>query len=115
LTRIPSVKPKLGDRGAEVLLEKVMNEILQAEMTKHLGAEPGERTDDRCGYRNGSYERELTTRIGSLKLEVPRDREGTFQTKLFERYQRSEKALVRAPYADGASRRTCSPRKEDHH
>ena len=88
------MKPKLGDKGAEVLLEKVMNEVLQAEMTEHLGAEPGERTDGRRGYRNGSYERKLTTRIGSLKLEVPRDREGTFQTKLFERYQRSEKALV---------------------
>ena len=87
-------KVLLGDKGAEVLLEKVMNEVLQAEMTEHLGAEPGEHTDDRRGYRNGSYERELTTRIGSLKLEVPRDRDGTFQTKLFERYQRSEKALV---------------------
>ena len=32
----------LGDRGAEVLLEKVMNEVLQAEMTEHLGAEHGE-------------------------------------------------------------------------
>lgn len=84
----------LGDKGAEVILEKVMNEILQTEMTEHLGAEPGEQTDDRRGYRNGSYERNLTTRIGSLKLEVPRDRDGTFQTKLFERYQRSEKALV---------------------
>jgi putative transposase len=87
-------KVLLGDKGAEVLLEKVMNEILQAEMTEHLSAEPGEQTDDREGYRNGSYQRTLTTRIGSLKLEVPRDREGTFQTKLFERYQRSEKALV---------------------
>ncbi|MCS3632489.1 transposase-like protein [Salinibacter ruber] len=58
-----------------------MNEILQAEMTEHLGAEPGEQTDDRRGYRNGSYERTLTTRIGSLKLEVPRDREGTFQCR----------------------------------
>jgi len=77
-----------------VLLEKVMNEILQAEMTEHLGAEPGEQTEDRRGYRNGSYERNLTTRIGSLKLEVPCDRDGTFQTELFERYQRSEKALV---------------------
>lgn len=67
-----------------------MNEILQAEMTEHLSAEPGEQTDDRRGYRNGSYERNLTTRIGSLKLEVPRDRDGTFQTNLFERYQRSE-------------------------
>ncbi|WP_259090243.1 transposase [Salinibacter ruber] len=35
----------LGDRGAEVLLEKVMSEILQAEMTEHLGAEPGEQVD----------------------------------------------------------------------
>jgi transposase-like protein len=73
-----------------------MNEILQAEMTEHLGAEPGEQTDDRRGYRNGSYERTLTTRVGSLNLEVPRDREGTFRTDLFERYQRSEKALVTA-------------------
>lgn len=84
----------IGDRGVEVLLEKVMNKILQAEMTEHLRATPGEQTDDRRGYRNGSYERTLTTRIGQLKLEVPRDREGTFRTKLFERYQRSEKALV---------------------
>jgi Transposase and inactivated derivatives len=86
----------LGDRGAEVLLEEVMNEVLQAEMTEHLGAKPGEQTDERRGYRNGSYERTLTTRIGQLKLEVPRDREGTFRTELFERYQRSEKALVTA-------------------
>ena len=89
-------KVLLGDKGAEVLLEKVMNEILQAEMTEHLGAGRGEQTDERCGYRNGSYERQLTTRVGSLNLEVPRDREGTFQTDLFERYQRSEKALVTA-------------------
>jgi len=87
-------KVLLGDKGAEVLLEKVMNEILQAEMTEHLGAGPGEQTNDRRGYRNGSYERQLTTRVGSLNLEVPRDRDGTFQTDLFERYQRSEKALV---------------------
>ncbi len=87
-------KVLFGDKGAEVLLEKVMNQILQAEMTEHLGAEPGEQTDDRRGYRNGSYKRSLTTRVGSLNLEVPRDRDGTFQTELFERYQRSEKALV---------------------
>lgn len=85
-----------GDRGAEALLEAVMNEILQAEMTEHLRAKPGEQTDNRRGYRNGSYERELTTRVGTLQLEVPRDRDGTFQTALFERYQRSEKALVLA-------------------
>jgi len=78
------------------LLQPILNQLLQAEMTEHLRAEPGERTDQRRGWRNGSYKRQLTTRVGTLTLEVPRDREGTFQTALFERYQRSEKALVLA-------------------
>jgi transposase-like protein len=73
-----------------------MNEILQAGMTEHLGVKPGEQTDDRRGYRNGSYKRKLTTRVGTIEPEVPRDREGTFRTELFERYQRSEEALVMA-------------------
>jgi len=85
-----------SDQGLAVLLEPVLNQMLQAEMTEHLRAEPGERTSDRRGYRNGSYERELTTRVGTIELEVPRDRDGTFQTALFQRYQRSEKALVLA-------------------
>jgi transposase-like protein len=63
-------------------------------MTEHLKAKPGEQTDDRRRQRNGTYERKLTTRVGTIELEVPRDREGTFQTALFQRYQRSEKALV---------------------
>jgi transposase-like protein len=83
-----------GDRGMAALLEPILNQMLQAEMTDHLDAEPDQRTDARQGYRNGSYERQLTTRVGTIELEVPRDRDGTFQTKLFERYQRSEKALV---------------------
>jgi transposase-like protein len=85
-----------GDKGVEVLLENVMNEMMEAELTEHIGAEPSEQTGDRRGYRNGHYRRKLTTRVGTLELEVPRDREGTFQTKLFKRYQRSEKALVLA-------------------
>ena len=84
------------DRGMEVLVEAVVNQLLQSEMTEHLQAAPGEQTNRRRGYRNGSYERKLTTRVGTLELEVPRDREGTFQTELFERYQRNEKALVLA-------------------
>ena len=85
-----------GERGAEVLMEALFNQLLQAEMTDHLGASPGEQTKKRRGYRNGSYKRKLTSRVGTLELEVPRDREGTFKTELFERYQRNEKALVLA-------------------
>ncbi|WP_103017051.1 transposase [Salinibacter ruber] len=46
------------------------NQILQAEMTDHLGAGPEERTDERRGYRNGSYRRKLTTRVGRIDLSV---------------------------------------------
>jgi putative transposase len=73
-----------------------VQEALEAEMTAALGATKGERTPARQGYRSGSYERGLVTRVGKLELRVPQDRDGRFSTELFERYQRSEKALVAA-------------------
>ncbi|MCD6352276.1 MAG: transposase, partial [Armatimonadetes bacterium] len=48
------------------------------------------------------------TRVGTIQLRVPQDREGKFSTELFERYQRSEKALVLAVlemYIQGVSTR----------
>lgn len=90
------------------LVREAMQEILEAEMTDALGAEPGERTENRLGYRAGHYPRTLITRVGKLELRVPRDRDGHFSTELFERYQRSEKALVSAlaeMYVQGVSTR----------
>lgn len=84
------------DRGLARLLERVCDEVLEAEISEHLGAEPHERTEERQGWRNGHYTRSLTTRVGTLELRVPRDRDGSFSTELFERYRRSEKALVLA-------------------
>ena len=85
-----------GEHGIEVLTKELFNQLLQAEMTDHLGASPGEQTKKHREYRKGSYKRRVTTRVGSLDLELPRDREGTFKTELIERYQRNEKALVLA-------------------
>jgi len=83
-------------RGLAALLRPVLDEVLEAEMTAHLGAERHERTEERTGQRNGHYDRALTTRVGTIDLRVPRARDGSFSTELFERYQRSEKALVLA-------------------
>ena len=77
-------------------------------MTAHLGAAPYERTEGRTGYRNGHKPRTLKTRVGTLKLRVPQDRDGTFSTELFARYQRNEQALVLAlmeMYVQGVSTR----------
>jgi transposase-like protein len=58
-------------------------------MTEHIGARHWEKTDSRTGGRNGSYDRGLTTPVGKIEqLGVPRDREGTFTTEVFEEYHR---------------------------
>jgi hypothetical protein len=68
----------------------VLQELLEAEMTEHVGAAPYERVEGRTGHRNGHKPRTLRTRVGTLTLLVPQDREGTFSTKLFSRYRRNE-------------------------
>lgn len=76
------------------LTETVIQQILETEMTEFVGAEPYERSKNRKGRRNGYKPRMLRTRVGTLNLLVPQDREGNFSTSLFARYQRSEKALL---------------------
>src|SRR6202043_1851450 len=78
------------------LVRAALQEVLEAEMTEAVGAEKGERAAGRQGYRSGYYGRTLITRVGKLELRVPQDRAGRFSTELFERYQRSERALVGA-------------------
>src|SRR5215471_9413906 len=90
------------------LIREVVQQVLEAEMDEALGAEKGERTPNRVGYRAGYYGRTLVTRVGKLELRVPQDRQGRFRTEIFERYQRSEKALVAAlteMYVQGVSTR----------
>jgi transposase-like protein len=90
------------------LVRSVIQEFLEAEMAACIGAEKGERVEGRLGYRSGYYPRSLITRVGKLELRVPQDRNGRFSTEIFERYQRSEKALVAAlteMYIQGVSTR----------
>ena len=76
------------------LVEKILNQVLEMESTEQLCADNYERTSDRKDYRNGSRERELTTKIGTIVLNVPRHRNQPFHTMLFETYQRNEAALI---------------------
>ena len=96
------------------MVEAVVQATLEAEMTAAIGAEKGERAAGRLSYRSGYYGRSLITRVGTLELRVPQDRAGRFSTELFERYQRSEKALVGTlaeMYVQGVSTRKSLPRR----
>lgn len=100
-----------GEDFLRELVERTVQQVLEAEMTNFLGAGTYERNGERRGWRNGHKPRTLKTRVGELELMVPKDRDGEFQTELFERYQRSEKALVLAMlemYVGGVSTRKVS-------
>lgn len=90
------------------IVSEALQQTLEAEMDEALGAEKSERTPNRVGYRSGYYGRTLVTRVGKIELRVPQDRQGRFRTEVFERYQRSEKALTAAMmqmYLQGVSTR----------
>ena len=82
------------DEALRQLLETLLSQVLQAEVTDYLHAQPYERTDARHGHCNGTKPRQIISRTGTLQLLLPQVREGGFHTDLFERYQRTEQALV---------------------
>ena len=92
-------------------MEAIIQEAIIQQFNKFIGAEAYERTDQRHGLRNGTYERKIKTRVGTITLKVCRDRDGLFQQEVFEKYQRSEKALMIAiieMYLNGVSTRKVS-------
>lgn len=90
------------------MLRDSIQQYLEAEMEELLQAGKWERNGERRGYRSGYYSRSLVTRIGKIELRVPQDRLGRFSTEIFDRYQRSEKALflsLAEMYVQGVSTR----------
>ena len=90
------------------IVEATVQQILECEMEETLQARRSERSEERLGHRSGYYDRSFITRVGKLELRIPQDRKGMFRTELFERYQRSEKALFAAlseMYIQGVSTR----------
>ena len=85
-----------SQNGLAKLVEGILNQILEVQVIKSLGAEKHERSDERIGYRNRYSSRQLYTRVGTVTLHVPQTRDGTFSTDIFKRYQQSEQAFFLA-------------------
>ena len=97
-----------ADDALRQMLTTLVQQVIEQEFTRFLGAAPHARTPERRGWRNGYRRRRYMTRIGTLELRIPRDRAGQFQPSLFARYERSEQALVAAlveMYVQGVSTR----------
>jgi putative transposase len=98
------------DDLARSLLTTLFDQLMEKERDHYIGADPYAR-GERVSSRNGYYERDFTTRVGTLTLRVPRTRDGKFSTEIFERYERHEKALLASMlemYIAGVSTRKVS-------
>jgi putative transposase len=96
------------DEGIKKVLTWFLNLVMQLEALQQSGAEPYQRIESRNAHRNGYKERSLKTRIGDITLRKPQFREYPFETKVFDRYSRVEKALINAvieSYIQGVSTR----------
>ena len=104
------VQEVFADRdGLKRLLEMLLHATMQAEVSRHVGAEPHERSVGRIGHRNGLKPRKLKTRVGELELDVPQVRGcDPYHPSMFAKWQRSERALLVAcseMYFQGVSTR----------
>jgi transposase-like protein len=81
LAKAKSMDDFFGKEGIFArLFASTMEQMLQAELTEHLGYEPHEAKGRNSGNnRNGTYTRKLRTSEGETTIQVPRDRNGTFE------------------------------------
>jgi putative transposase len=94
--------------GIRQLLTWFLNLVMEEEALLQAGAQRYERTDFRKATRNGYKPRILLTKYGELELLKPQFREFPFETQVFDKYSRVEKAILTAvaeSYLQGVSTR----------
>jgi len=97
-----------NEEGMQQLITWFLNDVMNEEVAQQAGVPRYARSSSRRAHRNGNRTRSLKTRYGELSLLKPQLREIPFETKVFDRYSRTEKALVNAiveSYLQGVSTR----------
>ena len=97
MTILEVVREVLRDEHADVIRESVRavaQELMEAEVSELIGAQRGERTEDRATHRNGYRPRRWDTRAGEIELQIPKIRQGSYFPSFLQPRKRSEQALV---------------------
>jgi transposase-like protein len=101
----------LEEEGLDFLRESllwVVQQLMEVEVSELIGAERGERSEERLTHRNGYRSRRWDTRAGELELAIPKLRRGSYFPSFLEPRKRSEQALVaviQEAYVAGVSTR----------
>ena len=78
------INDSVKDDLAKDILTTIFNQLMEDQRSEYIQADEYERSTTRQSQRNGYYERDYTTRIGTLELKVPRTRDGDFSPTIFE-------------------------------
>lgn len=84
------------DKTVRETVEKVLNDLLDAEADEMCGARRYERSPDRLDTRAGHYTRSFQHKAGPLTLKVPKLRSAPFETAIIERYRRKQSSVEEA-------------------
>lgn len=87
-------------------LQVMLQQLIDAEATAFIGAEPHERTEERTTQRNGTRSKTITTTAGDVDLSITKLRQGSFFPSLLERRRRIDQALfavIMEAYVTGTS------------
>jgi putative transposase len=108
----------LGENGLiKQFAKAILERALQAEMSTHLGHEPGESISNEAGNkRNGTTSKTVQGELGKLEISIPRDREGTFEPQLVKKRQTRLRGLdtrIVNLYAKGMSTREIQSHLEE--
>jgi len=101
----------LAEHDGDVLREGVRvlaQALMETEVSRQIGGERYERTEERTAFRNGSRTRTWDTRVGTLELAIPKVQPGSYFPSLLEPRRRGERALVavvQEAYVHGVSTR----------
>ena len=99
------------------ILGGTIQEMLEVELDEHMGYAKSEQTADaKTNYRNGYKPKILKSAVGELPIEMPQDRNSTFEPKIVPKHKRDiseiEQKIINM-YARGQSTREISEQKED--
>jgi transposase-like protein len=97
-----------GVKDLKTVIEILLNEAMKIERQEALKVAPYERSPERVGYANGYKNREYTSRMGSLRIQIPQVRGLSFYPRCLEKGERCEKALklaIAEMYIQGVSTR----------
>ena len=100
-----------GSGGLGRVVEVLLNEAMKLERSRHLMAQPYERTDERQGHSNGFKNKQVRTKVGELSVSVPQVRDSSFYPSSLEKGVRTDRALLLAlaeMYVQGTSTRKVS-------